>query len=112
MDKPNYKHSLIMACASACKSAQNKIYILTAAGIIEGTYISSGTEESLKSDVVYNFHNGLDKSARKISDSPSEEILLKNAVVKSSSDQFSFEYLHVFIDDIIAVTIGNSSETV
>ena len=112
MDKPNYKYSLILSCAAACKSESDKLYVLTAAGVIEGTFINGDMEEKLKSDIVYNFHDGLDKNARKISNSPSEAILLKNAVIKSSSEKFCFEHLHVFIEDIIAVTLGNSSETI
>lgn len=111
MERPSYKHSLIVACASSCESESNKLYILTAAGVIEGTYISTKTEENLKSDITYNFFDSLDINAREISNSPSESILLKDAVVKSSSQEFSFEYLHVFIDDIIAITIGNTAKS-
>lgn len=112
MDKISYKYSLVMAYASSCNPKNgDRLFITTSAGIIEGTFVNSDIEESLKSDIVYNFFDGIDKNARKISDSPSDAILLKDAVVKSHSQEFNFKFLHVFINEIVAITIGNTSES-
>lgn len=119
--QPSYKEALVLSTAStiAIKNdkfdfSQNSLIVVTAAGAIYGTLISDAftpddIKKSLADDSVYQIFKNLDIKAKKVTDGLSASILLKDAVmINSSGVKNLFKYLFVFVDDIIAVSFGNT----
>lgn len=87
---------------------QNSLIIVTPAGVITGTYVSKTIEDSLNDDAAYAVFKGIEVEARKLCKGPLGSILLKDASLTTSQGlQHSFNFLHVFLEDIIALSIGN-----
>lgn len=119
--QPSYKEALVLSTAStiAIKNdkfdfSQNSLIVVTAAGTIYGTLISDAftpddIQKSLADDSVYQIFKNLDIKAKKVTNGLSASILLKDAVmINSSGVKNLFKYLFVFVDDIIAVSFGNT----
>ena len=119
--QPSYKEALVLSTAStiALKNdkfdfSQNSLIVVTAAGTIYGTLISDAftpddIQKSLADDSVYQIFKNLDIKAKKVTNGLSASILLKDAVmINSSGVKNLFKYLFVFVDDIIAVSFGNT----
>lgn len=119
--QPSYKEALVLSTAStiAIKNdkfdfSQNSLIVVTAAGTIYGTLISDAftpddIKKSLADDSVYQIFKNLDIKAKKVTNGLSASILLKDAVmINSSGVKNLFKYLFVFVDDIIAVSFGNT----
>lgn len=88
----------------------NSLIVVTAAGIIYGTPCFSFS----KDDIENNVFSGIYEQAKELTVSDSSEygLILKDATLITSSDaKLSFNTLFVFPDDIIAITIGNVSNT-
>lgn len=86
----------------------NSLIILTAAGTIYGTpcfSLSNDNAQDTVSNVIYEQAKQMTSS-----DAPQYSIILKNAtLITSGGIKYSFDTLFVFPDDVIAITIGDTS---
>lgn len=90
-------------------SATNDMLILiTAAGQITGTPLLKADNPDAKQTITDGIFL---ETAKTYSNETKEDsfLLLKNAVLQTSSGAVSYRYLYVFTDDIIAATIGNTN---
>lgn len=86
----------------------NALIAVTAAGTIKGTYVSETIQETLKEDTNFLFFNNIDVIAKENSTEPPNSILLKDVTLISGNGiKTRFNYLFVFIDDIIALSFGD-----
>ncbi|MCH5261630.1 MAG: hypothetical protein J1F42_01830 [Lachnospiraceae bacterium] len=90
-----------------------KLCIVTPAGVITGSPIAKDdSDESVKSLVTlsseyveeYRKENSLDPS--KPLDGNDGFFMLKNATLRSGGATYNFNFLNVFFDQIIAITVG------
>ena len=87
---------------------QNSLIVITAAGIITGTYVSDQMKEKLENDAAYITFENINVLSKDFCEDTSNAILLKNVVLTTSNGfQNRFNYLYVFIDDILALSYGN-----
>ena len=116
--QPTYKEALTIATAATISVKNNQInltsnslIIVTAAGTITGTYVSENIEDSLNDDATYTVFKTIDTNARKLCNSASHSILLKDATMITSSGTHNiFKYLYVFVEEIIAVSFGEMTQ--
>ncbi len=116
--KLTYKQALILSTLAAISVkndkidiSQNALIIITAAGIITGTYVSKEMANSLNDDVTYAAFISIDKNAKEKFGDSFDFILLKDVtMITSMGVRNSFKCLHVFIDEIIALSFGNISQ--
>jgi len=88
----------------------NKLYLLTSIGMVTGCPISLKTlKQNTPSSIIFkSAFTAFDTvmSERKVPDSDEKFILLKDVTVSNGTFNFTFEYLVVFVDQIIGATIG------
>ncbi len=90
---------------------QNSLIAVTAAGVIVGTYVSDQVKESLKNDLTYLSFENIGTLAAESCDDTQKAILLKNATLTTGQGFKSFfNYLYVFVEDILALSYGNPSD--
>lgn len=92
----------------------NKLVIVTAAGIIQGNLVSNETESSI--EIMKAITNKFIDDYREESNIPKGALLdgndgcllLEDVMLTCGSTVFPFQFLTVFFDQIIAVTIGGN----
>lgn len=111
--KPTFKQALVISTATIPQRitdpnlSKNHLVVVTAAGIIFGDYVTESLEKELHNDLSFNLINTLRNTAAEISEGPQNCLLLKNVTLFNSSGlKFAFDYLNLFIDDIIGVSLG------
>lgn len=119
MINTNLKNAFALSAASlttfkntSIDVSQNDLIILTAAGTISGTFIPiSSKENDIENDIEYKLIKAIHSNALEVCKDPDKVILLKDVTLLTATgfNQF-FKYLHVFTDDIIAITIGNVTD--
>ena len=121
MGIPSFKKDLIQyysILTNSEKLGDNKLILVTAAGIICGTLIQFNEFESNDTKdaelIAYITHQHAKEYCSKhrlSSDVPLQGcdggVGLKDVTIKSANDTFSFPFLFIFYDQIIAATIGN-----
>ncbi len=87
---------------------QNSLIVVTAAGIILGTYVSGQVKESLENDPTYLTFENIGTLAAESCDDVQGAILLKDATLTTGQGlKTFFNYLYVFVEDILALSYGN-----
>lgn len=90
---------------------QNSLIMVTSAGVITGTYVFDKMEESLQDDLSYLTFKNIGDIAAESYDDSQKAILLKDATLTTGQGVKShFNYLYVFIEDILALTYGNITD--
>ncbi len=116
MDKNfSYKESFVFATLAtiSLKTEQvdftnNSLIVVTAAGIITGTYVSDKMKEALEDNATYITFENIGTLAKESCDNTQKAILLTNAtLITSQGIENHFNYLYVFVDDILALSYGN-----
>lgn len=88
------------------ESKNNSLILITAAGQITGTFLLESNSSDSKEQMTDNFFIGAGHAYTEHTKEQSF-ILLKDAILRTSTEKFTYSYLYVFTDDIIAVTIAN-----
>lgn len=88
---------------------ENQLILVTPAGTMTGTFVSSELEEELKDDISFNFMKQISNNASKNCSNSQDVILLKDVSLVSSNVNQFFKYLFVFTEDIIAISLGSIS---
>lgn len=87
---------------------QNSLIVVTSAGVIHGTYVSDQMKETLQNDLTYLTFENIGTLATESYSGTQKAILLKNAALTTSQGVKSlFNYLYVFVEDILALYYGN-----
>lgn len=87
---------------------QNSLVAVTAAGVIIGTYVSEQMKETLENDPTYLTFENISTIAKESCDNPQKAILLKDATLTTGQGLKSrFNYLYLFIEDVLALSYGN-----
>lgn len=90
---------------------RNSLIAVTAAGVIVGTYVSDQMKESLKNDLTYLTFENIGAIAAESCDDTQKAILLKDVTLTTGQGTKSFfNYLYVFVEDILALSCGNITE--
>lgn len=86
----------------------NSLIAVTAAGIIIGTYVSDEVKKTLENDLTYITFENMRTLADESGDNISAAILLKDVtLITHQGSKNSFNFLYLFIEDIIALSYGN-----
>lgn len=80
--------------------------LVTPAGTISGTFVSKELEKELENDAGFILMNSITKQSLNVCNQPLQTILLTNATLINTGITQHFKFLHVFVDDIIAVTFS------
>ena len=87
----------------------NDLIAVTAAGIIQGTFIPDDLKETFQNDPAFNIFDNIRVLAAENGDGSQKSILLKDATLTNHGMSYTFNYLHLFIDDIIALSFGHAN---
>lgn len=100
--------STISVKTDAMDFTGNSLIAVTAAGTIYGTYVSEDMKKTLANDTSYLLFENISSLAQEHCADPSKAILLKDAVlVTSNGIKNTFNFLYLFIEDILAISFGN-----
>lgn len=110
-----YKEALTISTISVLSTksdsvdcTNNQLIAVTAAGTILGTYVSESIKESLKTNADYLVFETIGNIASENTNEPSASILLKDVTLFSNNGpKTCFKFLHLFMNDIIALSLGN-----
>ncbi len=110
----NYKESFVFATLATISVnteqidlTNNSLIVVTAAGVITGTYVSDKMKEALEDDATYITFENIGTLAKKACDNAQKTILLTNVtLITSQGIENHFAYLYVFVDDILALSYG------
>ena len=86
-------------------ATNNALLLITAAGQITGTLMPTDNNPRTKPDAIDTLFGEVVKVCS--NDADDDVLLLKDAILKTSSGSITYRYLYVFTDDIIAATIAN-----
>lgn len=90
---------------------QNSLIAVTAAGVIQGTYVSEVLQETLKEDIDYLTFSNIHTLAKEEYHDTSDAVLLKNVILTTGQGiKLHFNFLYLFVEDIIALSFGNCSD--
>lgn len=90
---------------------QNSLIVVTAAGVIVGTYVSDQIKASLENDLSYLTFENIHTIAKESYDNTHSPILLKDVdLITSQGSKSHFNYLFVFVEDILALSYGNLTD--
>lgn len=86
----------------------NSLIAVTAAGTILGTYVSEDMKKTLANDTSYLLFENISSLAQEHGSDTSSAILLKDAVLTTSQGiKNTFNFLYLFVEDILALSFGN-----
>lgn len=96
----------------------NLVQVVTAAGVITGTPVNSDSETDNVIKVIESLNSQIIERHKKDVNIPSDDptsgndgfFTLKDVTLFSGNNQGKFKILNIFFDQVIAITIGNSSD--
>ena len=116
--KKNMSYKAIMALSAATTLnvktenidlTSNRLILVTSAGIITGDYVFDN-DQDYQDDPEFFIMDQISSQAEEFSSEPKNSILLSNVeILSANGTKFSFHYLHVFTDDIIGISFGNTN---
>lgn len=114
MDKKTTSKEAIMLATLATLSIKNNkmdftnnlLVAVTAAGIIQGTPVFNQDKEALERDNSYLLFENIGTLAKEESSDSLGAILLQDATISNYGVKTTFNYLYLFIDDVIALSFG------